>query len=282
MTAVADLPPAASGVQSPDRYFTSAGARLRYRDEGRGAAVILVHGWTLDLEMWAPQAAALQTAFRVVRLDRRGFGLSSGRPGIDQDVADLEALCRHLGLRRTALIGMSQGARAVLAFAAHAPQTVSCLVLDGPPGTDASAAAEDEVPLAHFRVLARSKGVEAVRREWAAHPLMRLRTPDPGTRSLLKSIVARYPGNDLLEPTDAAAAARAHTRPEFVAAAALVVSGALDSPARIQAATTLARRLPHAEHAIVAGAGHLPNLDSPDAYNSLVGAFLSRHASALT
>src|SRR5580698_5368440 len=96
---------------SADSYLQTAGARIRYRDEGAGPAVIFVHGWTLDLDMWEPQAADLSTDYRVVRLDRRGFGLSSGRPSLAHDIADLRELCRHLDLRQVALVGMSQGAR---------------------------------------------------------------------------------------------------------------------------------------------------------------------------
>jgi pimeloyl-ACP methyl ester carboxylesterase len=283
MTAIADLPPATTGAQSADRYFACNGVALRYRDEGRGPAVILVHGWTLDLEMWEPQVAALRAAFRVVRLDRRGFGLSSGgRPALEHDVADLDALCRHLDLRRVALVGMSQGARVALAYAAKFPASVSCLVLDGPPDVDAGAAAEDDVPVAHFRALVRAKGVDAFRREWAAHPLVQLRTSDPGARRLLNSILGRYPGADLLNAPPGAGADRASVRPESVATPALVITGEHDLTSRVRAATALARRLPHAEHALIPDAGHLPNLDNPDAYNTLISAFLVRHATALT
>ncbi|HYL69994.1 MAG TPA: hypothetical protein VEY89_01675, partial [Candidatus Dormibacteraeota bacterium] len=70
---------------SPDQHLTVEGVRLRYRDEGQGPAVLLVHGWTLDLEMWEAQVAAWRDAFRLVRLDRRGHGLSGERavPGRD-------------------------------------------------------------------------------------------------------------------------------------------------------------------------------------------------------
>src|SRR5438445_7141112 len=91
-------------AQPRDLYVEMDGANLRYRDEGKGAAVVLVHGWTLDLEMWDPQAAALAAAYRVIRFDRRGFGLSSGDPSLGRDAADLHALCRHLRLQRVALV----------------------------------------------------------------------------------------------------------------------------------------------------------------------------------
>jgi pimeloyl-ACP methyl ester carboxylesterase len=282
MTAIADLPPATTGAHSADRYFSRDGVMLRYRDEGHGPAVLLVHGWTLDLEMWEPQVAALRAAFRVVRHDRRGFGLSTGRPALEHDVADLDALCRHIELRRVALVGMSQGARAALAYAVMSPASVSCLVLDGPPDVDAGAAAEDDVPLAHFRALVRARGVDAFRREWATHPLVQLRTSNPGAHRLLNSILGRYPGADLLNAPPGTGAGRAPIRLASVATPALVITGEHDLASRMRAATALARRLPHAEHALIPDAGHLPNLDNPDAYNTLISAFLVRHATALT
>ncbi len=129
----ANLPNADDLDAHGDRYFTTDGARLRYRDEGRGPAVLMVHGWTLDLQMWEPQVAALRDAFRLVRFDRRGFGLSSGRPSGSQDIADIRALCAHLSIERVALVGMSQGVRAVMGFARAAAPAVSGLILDGPP-----------------------------------------------------------------------------------------------------------------------------------------------------
>lgn len=289
MTALANPHPAMMAAHCADRYFTADGARLRYRDEGGGPAVLLLHGWTLDLEMWNSLAAALRPNYRVVRLDRRGFGLSSGHPGLERDVADVQALCRHLELERVALLGMSQGTRAVLGFARVAPGKVSCIVLDGPPDVarDApgDAAGDDEVPLAQYRALVASHGIEAFRREWATHPLMQLRTADRNARQLLSAILRRYPGNDLLDAAMApagAGTALAAVDLATIAVPALVISGELDLAARLQAAQLLATRLPHAERALIPDAGHLPNLDNPVAYHNLVRSFLHRHASAAT
>src|SRR5215467_11902545 len=52
------------------------GARLVYETAGTGPAVVLVHGFGLDLRMWDPQAGDLAARFRVVRYDCRGFGAS--------------------------------------------------------------------------------------------------------------------------------------------------------------------------------------------------------------
>jgi pimeloyl-ACP methyl ester carboxylesterase len=282
LTATANPLPATMNAPLADRYLTVDGARLRYRDQGSGPAVLLLHGWTLDLDMWDALAAALRASFRVLRLDRRGFGLSSGAASPERDISDLDALLRHLGIEQAALLGMSQGARAAIGFAAIAARRISCLMLDGPPdlarGADAGAnAGEDDLPLAHYRALVRSRGMDAFRAEWSAHPLMQLHTDDRDARRLLQTIIRRYPGGDLSVNTSGASP-HAEVLAESITVPALVITGAHDLTPRIRAADLLAQRLPAAERAVVADAGHLPNLDNPLVYNNLVWGFLNRHA----
>jgi 3-oxoadipate enol-lactonase len=260
-----------------DRYVTVGDARLRYRDQGDGAAVILVHGWTLDLEMWDPQVAALSTAFRLVRFDRRGYGLSGGRPSGEQDATDIAALCAHLGLDRVALIGMSQGARSVLRFAGNVPKHVWAVVLDGPPAMGRTEV-DGEVPIAHFREVVRTQGLEAFRREWSNHALMQLHTRDPQMRSLVNRMIERYPGHDI-GPGEAAGAGASPVSLNSVLTPTLVLSGEHDLPSRVRAAQLLCAQLPSAERRSIAGAGHLANLDQPTVYSELCRAFFARHAS---
>jgi pimeloyl-ACP methyl ester carboxylesterase len=267
-------------MQAQDLNFLSGGARLRYRDEGAGPPVVLIHGWTLDLEVWNPQAAALAGSFRVIRYDRRGFGLSEGSPGPAADGEDLARLLEHLGIGAAALVGLSQGARVALAFALRHPGRVTALVLDGPPDEigDPGAAGDEDFSIAEYRSLVREEGVEAFRRAWADHPLMRLHAADPPSRELVARMLARYPARDLQGP------AAPPTPPAGLAALArlrmpvLVVNGELDTPIRRRAGEALARALPAAERVVMAGAGHLPNLDSPRAYNDAVQAFLRRQS----
>jgi 3-oxoadipate enol-lactonase len=259
-----------------DLYLETSGARLRYRDEGGGCAVILVHGWTLDLEQWDSQAAALAGEFRVVRLDRRGFGLSSGLPSIAGDCADLSALCEHLGLGSVALVGMSQGARAVLQFAESHPRMTSCIVLDGPPFP--AAGGSRDIPYEYYRELARNQGLSAFRREWSGHALARLRTADPQAHALLARMIARYPGRDLTHTAGDAAAMPPAKGFESVDRPALVMNGEFDLDSRKQSARQLALQLPQAECVELPDAGHLCNLDNPRAYNDILTRFLERHA----
>ena len=261
-----------------DRFFACNGTSIRYRDAGLGPPVVLVHGWTLDLEMWTSQVELLRASFRLISLDRRGFGLSRGHPSIDQDCEDLQALCRHLALERIAMVGMSQGARAVMKFATAARDTVSCVVLDGPP--DLLGAQESDAPVPEqYRVLARTEGMKAFRRAWIHHPLLSLRTRDPSAHRQLQSIIERYPGRDLAESAFVATAASPLPVDSF-ATPTLIITGEHDMPERVEAANVLARRLPHAERAIIPDAGHLPNFDDPVAYTEILRTFLERHASA--
>jgi 3-oxoadipate enol-lactonase len=269
-------------MQIGDRHFDSGGAQLRYRDEGSGPAVAFVHGWTLDLDAWDAQAAALAGSFRVVRHDRRGFGLSGGLPSLDADVEDLALLLDRLALGAAALVGLSQGARVALAFALRHPARVTALVLDGPPGetADSAAAGDEEFSIAAYRTLVRERGVDAFRRAWGTHPLMRLHRDDAAARELLARMLARYPALDLTEPAAAprpAAGAGALARMEVPV---LVVNGELDTPGRLRAGESIARAIPRAERVVMAGAGHLPNLDAPRAYNDAIEAFLRRQSRA--
>ena len=288
-------PPTVSSATS-DRYIDVDNARIRYRDEGSGPPVLLLHGWTLDLEMWNPQVEELAGLYRMVRFDRRGFGLSTGQPSLASDVADARRLCLQLGIEGTAVLGMSQGARVALQLAASAPRLASCVIVDGPPAL--SADESTDIPLADLREILRSRGIEALRDEWRRNPLATLRTPDRRMHELLERMIGRYSGGDLAAgnepaaqiatPAPSATPAPA-TTPAPTAMAArtewtatlhvplLVLNGAHDLETRRRAGQALAQTSPSAEYVLVPEAGHLPNLDNPRAYNETIRSFLSRH-----
>jgi non-heme chloroperoxidase len=80
---------------------------------GPGRPVVLIHGWPLNGESWAPQVPALTEAgYRVVRYDRRGFGRSD-QPmtgyGYNTLADDLDGVLTELDLRDVTLVGFSMG-----------------------------------------------------------------------------------------------------------------------------------------------------------------------------
>jgi 3-oxoadipate enol-lactonase len=211
-------------------------------------------------------------------LDRRGHGFSNGTPTPQRDVADVTALCRHLRLNQVSLLGMSQGARIAIAFAACAPERVNAVILDGPPPFDPGPN-DEGVPLEHFRDLIRKHGMDAFRREWLGHPLTQLRTTDPLVRAHLVAMIARFAGNELMSSTPTRDILPVAAPPQLNTAT-LVLSGEFDVPHRFQSAARLSAELPRAERAVIAGAGHLSNLDQPDEYSEICGAFLSHQTRA--
>jgi 3-oxoadipate enol-lactonase len=256
-----------------DRYFAVSGANLRYRDDGRGAPIVFVHGWTLDLDMWEPQVAGLVPPYRVIRWDRRGFGLSSGEPAIANDVADIRALCQHLGINRATFVGMSQGARVIRALASAAPSLISSLVFDGAPDlTSVPGLTANDVPLDRFRSLVRGGETERFRSEWLSHPMSRLNNADRTANAALQAMVARYPANDLLQTHQRGA----DEPPLHTEIPTLIINGALDLQTRKDAGVALKQALPHSEHVLVSQAGHLTSLDNPAEYNAILRNFLER------
>jgi 3-oxoadipate enol-lactonase len=250
---------------APDRFIEIDAVRLRWRVDGAGPALVLLHGWALDLDYWRPLVPWLAGRFTLLRFDRRGFGLSGGVPDPARDVADLSALMEEAGVPRALLVGMSQGTRLALRFAQQMPDRTHALVLDGAPALDA----EPELPLDALRALLQTAGTAALHAALRAHPLMRLSHETPSSRQLLDEMLSRYRGLDLLHPAPALAA------PDVAAidAPTLVLSGSHDTRERRQAALALLATLRRGTRTQLAEAGHLALLDAPGRYAQAVSDF---------
>jgi 3-oxoadipate enol-lactonase len=262
-----------------DQYLASAGQpRLRYRDEGTGPAVLLVHGWLLDLTMWDSLTATLASRFRVIRWDRRGFGESRGTPDLSSDADDAIRLLHHLAVERTAVVGMSQGCRVALNVVESVPTLVRCVVLDGAAPLDGLPDRQwrNEVPFAEYRALLLDKGIEALRAELAKHPLLQLNTDNAGNRARLDSMLRRYQGADLLASTPRVALSVPVNRFGRLHLPVLLLNGEHDTEQRLRIGATLLESIPNAERGIVPGSRHMACWDNPGAYNEFIRDFLVR------
>src|SRR5947208_12806908 len=84
------------------------GVSLYYEVAGRGAPLVLVHGFACGIRSWDPQVRALSRYRRVITYDVRGHGLSDAPPEAAAysqatSVADLHALLAHLKIGNIAL-----------------------------------------------------------------------------------------------------------------------------------------------------------------------------------
>jgi pimeloyl-ACP methyl ester carboxylesterase len=127
-------------LNAPGDIISLLNTRLHVRDSGPKDApsVVMLHGFGSSLHTWESWAVALQSEYRVIRLDLPGSGLSE--PDSTGDYSDvrsvslLEALMDRLGLDCASFIGNSIGGRIAWRFAARKPQRVQKLVLISPDG----------------------------------------------------------------------------------------------------------------------------------------------------
>lgn len=115
-----------------DQYAKLPKLQMRYRLEGTGPVIVLVHGVGGSLEDWNRVATGLSEHHTVLRLDQRGHGQSDKLPGpyeLEDFVEDLHDLVRQLGIARFDLAGFSLGGLVVQGFALAYPDMVDRLIL---------------------------------------------------------------------------------------------------------------------------------------------------------
>ncbi|MDQ1229168.1 alpha/beta fold hydrolase [Sphingomonas sp. SORGH_AS_0879] len=121
---VAQQPSEPSATPGGEGYATASdGARLYYKDWGRGQPIFFHHGWPLTADDWDGQMLYfLSKGYRVIAMDRRGHGRSSQTAtGNDMDTyaADVDAVVRKLDLRDAIHIGHSTGGGEVARYVAR-------------------------------------------------------------------------------------------------------------------------------------------------------------------
>jgi non-heme chloroperoxidase len=94
--------------------------QLGYVDQGSGIPVILMAGYSAPATSWyREEKTLLKYGYRAISFDRRSHG-SSENPSYGQDMVtqgrDIDALIRHLQLKKVFLIGQSQGASAIWSY----------------------------------------------------------------------------------------------------------------------------------------------------------------------
>jgi len=95
--------------------------------EGQGPALVMIHGIGARKTGWDKITAALKDRYTCIRYDLRGHGdspLPAGPFGLDELVADLEALRERLGVEKMHVIGHSLGGMIGPAYARKYPDRV--------------------------------------------------------------------------------------------------------------------------------------------------------------
>ncbi|MBM4071297.1 MAG: alpha/beta fold hydrolase [Planctomycetes bacterium] len=270
----------ATGYNASMKITIEAGIALEYRDEGKGPTVVLLHGFPLCSAMWRPQIAALQKDYRVIVPDLRGFGGSTpvaDAPSLEQMADDVGGLLDALRIAEPVVLGgLSMGGYAALAVARRYPGRLRGLILadtraepddaqgkanrdamiDFARANDARAVIDKMLPrlLAEKTLAARPEVVQEIRDMAAAQEIDGI----VGALKVLRDRPDARPG---------LASIRVPT---------LVVVGSEDALTPPAMAETLAAGIADATLVIIPGAGHMSNLEEPEAFNAAIAGFLRR------
>ncbi len=256
------------------------GLELAYTDQGHGPAVILIHGFPLDRSMWQPQVNSLTSAgFRVIAPDLRGFGESaapSGDYSMDAFADDTAALMAQLGIGRAVVGGMSMGGYVLFNLLTRYPHKVA-----GAAFLLTRSSADDEAGKAR-----RAEMAQAVRRgrrqeveKVFADLLFAPETPEknPALVERVKEMMARASDAGL-----AGALLAMSERPDFSGRLpqfdlpALVIGAREDRAVPADTIAPFAAALPKGSSCLIAGAGHLANLEREQAFNDCLLKFLRK------
>jgi pimeloyl-ACP methyl ester carboxylesterase len=245
---------------------------------GRGRPVILIHGWAVDRRMWAPQIPALKRRFKVITYDRRGFGQSTCPAGLDQELDDLDALLDHFKLDSVALVGMSQGGRIAMRYAASRPTRVNALVLHAAPLDGFNAPAHDPslIPVAKLSSLIRAGQRGDAIQLLSEHVLMD-KDAQASARTQLLTMLRDYRGEDLyMTPASEYSLDQICTQLAQITAPTIVVTGSRETLWLRRVADFTARRIRGARRRVIRGGHHFVNLTHAADYNRCIVDFLER------
>ncbi|MBJ7603854.1 MAG: alpha/beta fold hydrolase [Candidatus Dormibacteraeota bacterium] len=239
---------------------------------GDGPAVVFIHGVTMDLTMWDAQVAEFGDAWRCITLDIRGHGRSAQlEPGYESD-ADLLEVLDDTAVGTCMLVGLSLGGYEAISFASRHPERCAALMLVDAwiPGPELGGWAPP------FKV-ARESGRQAALEAWLDYPLFQVSRRQPATWAALQAMVRqndlriwteRIPRRPAPQPRELAPGITVPTR---------VLAGEHELPGFRAVADWLAATIPGAAGGpltVVPGAGHLPPMETPAAFNRELAAFV--------
>lgn len=255
--------------------------KLAFTDEGSGApAILLIHGHPFNRTMWRPQVEFLRARYRIIAPDLRGYGETASAAGatetrLEQFAADNLALMDSLGIQKFVLGGLSMGGQIVLEMYRQAPERIHALLLaDTFAGLDTAE-----------RKQLRFTTADRLEREgmatYAHEELTKMITPANAERQ--PSLAAHVMEMMVTTPPLGASAAlrgRAQRRDYLpmlrdISVSTLVVVGRDDLYTPVAVAEQLVEGIRVATLSVIDEAGHMPNLEQPVAFNTVLSSWLN-------
>ncbi|HET9476715.1 MAG TPA: alpha/beta hydrolase [Dehalococcoidia bacterium] len=260
-------------VEKPIQTQSRDGVNLAYLDIGAGDPPLLfIHGWCCDRSYWRDQLLEFQGRHRTVAVDLRGHG-DSDKPDQDYTIAgfvdDMAWLSERIGLERPVIVGHSMGGVIGLNLVRKHPGLARGLVMvDSPvvPLPDAFRATEAAI----FAGL-NSPAYVDVAKGFVGNVMFRADS-DPTLKQTIVDGMALAPQRVML------------TALRDVLSAANMAPGPISVPALFARATTatasageITARYPGLRVEEF-DAAHFLQMEKPDAFNEILGAFVGEVA----
>ena len=125
----------APAVALSDKYVTGAGGvKIHYVASGKGPLVVLIHGYPDFSGTWTQLTPVLNSAYRVVALDTRGYNLSDHPDGVENYempklVADVDAVIAAEGYKTATVLGHDWGGSIAWMYAFTHPEKLDNLII---------------------------------------------------------------------------------------------------------------------------------------------------------
>ncbi len=243
---------------------------------GTGPTLLFLHGIGGNSRNWAAQIAHFAPRYRAAAWDARGYGESGGAvERFEQFADDAAQVIAALGAPAH-VVGLSMGGRIALDLVKRHPTSVRSLTLaDTSAGSQETAAPEK---VAAFLALRLKPLVEEGKTpaDIAEAIVAEIAGPAIGAEAR----AALLDSHRRLHTQGYVAAMRAVTGftdfPPFedISVPTLVLTGSADRVAPPAHARLMAERIPGARFVAIEGAGHISNIEAPDAFNAALDAFL--------
>jgi pimeloyl-ACP methyl ester carboxylesterase len=270
------------GHQPVTRQYCHIGTRtIAYLDSAPGNATlrtyVLLHAFPIGANLWEPQMRSIPAGWRLITPDLRGFGGSTEGDSVSgMSMSDYAVDVVELGIARVVIGGASMGGYATLAFVQSAGDRVDGVVL-----ANTRAGADSPEARANRRnmlALVDREGPSGVAREMMPKLLGKTtRETNPGIEANVRRLIKQQ------SPIAVRAAIhRMMHRPDStpllaqISAPTLVVTGEEDELIPIEESQAIAAAVTGATLVVIPRAGHLSNLEQPDAFNNALHAFLTK------
>lgn len=131
-----EAPKAEKKVAPQSKFTTLDGSRIHYVNYGKGdEALVLIHGWTMNVDNWRDQIPDFTKQHRVIAIDLPGHGRSD-KPKVTYSMEyfaqAVDAVMRHAKVKRAVLVGHSMGTPIARQFYRKYPEkTLAIVIVDG-------------------------------------------------------------------------------------------------------------------------------------------------------